>query len=484
MTIALITALYSGYRFISRSAGTEDGYLVWALLPDVTGVAPRSRVMVSGVQVGMVEKIRLDEKSGKPRVDIRMRPSFKLYRDATVGKRASSFIGEYYVVLTPGTTAPGRELKNNDRITNMMEVTNFDTLQEQARDIMKDVREVTKTLKATVGSTNGQKRIDSILKDLAGIMAELNATVRENRRGVRQSIDNINKITQNTRPELAQILKNIREITSDIRALTGKSKSAKGEKKTGAIRSTAEKIDRAASSLESLLKHANSVAARIDRGEGTVGRLTKDERLINDVEEVVDGIGSFVGGIGRIQTVVGLRTDYNFLANTIKSYVSLRLQPSEDKYYLIEVVNDPRGLTSFEQIDVDTTNPNDPPHYREIRTVTTNAFRFSFQFAKRLGMFTGRFGIRESTGGIGIDTHLLDDRLEIRQDFFGFGEQVVPRWRVALSYEFIRKLWLLGGIDNIISSDRRDYFFGLQLRFTDNDLKSILPFTPSGALSR
>ena len=34
-----------------------------------------------------------------------------------------------------------------------------------------------------------------------------------------------------------------------------------------------------------------------------------------------------MGGIGRLQTVVGLRTDYNFLANTVKTYVELRLQP-------------------------------------------------------------------------------------------------------------------------------------------------------------
>jgi len=94
-------------------------------------------------------------------------------------------------------------------------------------------------------------------------------------------------------------------------------------------------------------------------------------------------------------------------------------------------------------------------------------------------MFTGRFGFKESTGGIGVDTHLLDDRFEIRQDLFGFGEQIVPRWRVALSYEFIRKLWLLGGVDNILSDDRRDYFFGLQLRFNDEDLKSVLPFAGS-----
>src|SRR5690606_27676387 len=118
-----------------------------------------------------------------------------------------------------------------------------------------------------------------------------------------------------------------------------------------------------------------------DRGEGTVGRLTKDDKLINEVEGVVEGVGELVSGVGRVQTIVGLRTDYNFLANTIKSSVELRIQPAEDKYYLIQLVNDPRGKTSFLQRDVDTTNTNEPPHYREVITETTNSFRFSFQFA-------------------------------------------------------------------------------------------------------
>jgi phospholipid/cholesterol/gamma-HCH transport system substrate-binding protein len=66
------------------------------------------------------------------------------------------------------------------------------------------------------------------------------------------------------------------------------------------------------------------------------------------------------------------------------------------------------------------------------------------------------------------------------QDLFGFGEVVLPRWRMALGYEFIPRLWLLGGVDDILSNDRRDYFVGLQLRFNDEDLKTILPFAPSG----
>lgn len=484
MTIVLVGALYLAYRFIAPDIGTSDGYSVYAYLPDVTGVAPKSRVMISGVQVGVLEKISLEK--GKARVDIRMRPEFKLYEDAAIGRRASSLIGEYYVVLTPGTE--GREeIPDGGQIQHLIDEASIENLQERVRDILADVKEVTGSLRKTVGSETGEKHIADILENLAEVTEELAETVKENRGAVRQTINNINNITTRSQPEINAILKNIRQVTDDVKELTaaapppgqGPAEPGAEEAKPGDLRSTIERVNRASADLESVLKHADNVAARIDRGEGTVGRLTKDETLINEVENVVEGVSDIVGGVGRLQTIVGLRTDYNFLANTVKSYVELRLQPQEDKYYVFEIVNDPRGLTSVEQIDVDTTNPNDPPHYREIRTVTTNDWRFSFQFAKRLGPFTGRFGIRESTGGLGLDLHLLNDRFELRQDLFGFGEELTWRWRIALSYEFVRTLWLLGGVDSLLSDDRRDYFFGLQLRFNDEDLKSLLPFAPS-----
>ncbi|UQA63738.1 MCE family protein [Polyangium aurulentum] len=474
MTAALAVAAYGGYRFVSRDAGSDGGYRVWAHLPDVTGVAPHSRVMISGIQVGTVDRIWLDQ--GHARVDIKMNPDTPLFVDAAIGKRASSLIGENYIVLTPGTEGQA-QIPDRGQITHYIQEPSIEQLQGQVSDILKDVKSVTESLRGSVGTDTGKDQLEKILKNLAEVTEQLNETVKENRNAVKDTITNINNITNQSQPNINAILGNLRQVTDDVRKMTGATTGEGG--KPGELRNAAARIDKATTSLESALQHADAVAARVDRGEGTLGRLTKDETLINEVESAVEDVGEMVGGIGRLQTVVGLRTDYNFLANTIKSYVELRLQPSEDKYYSIELVNDPRGLTTFEQIDVDTTNPNDPPHYREVRTVTTNAFRFSFQFAKRFGPFTGRFGIKESTGGLGLDLHLLDDRFELRQDLFGFGEQVSPRWRVALAYEFIRKLWLLGGVDDILNADRRDYFIGLQLRFTDRDLKTILPFVPA-----
>jgi phospholipid/cholesterol/gamma-HCH transport system substrate-binding protein len=288
---------------------------------------------------------------------------------------------------------------------------------------------------------------------------------------------NVENITQKSGPEIERILENVRVTTTEVRELVAKAEGGQ-EQKPGEIRQIVEKVNRASDSLESALKNLDSVTGRMDRGEGTLGRLTKDEKLINEVEGVAESVGEFVGGLSRLQTIVVLRTDYQFLAAGVKSYVELRLQPREDKYYLIEVINDPRGLTRYEQVYTTTDNPNEPPSSREVRTITTNSLRFSLQFAQSFGPFTGRFGIKESTGGVGLDLLLFQDRFELRQDLFGFGEIVLPRWRVSLGYEFVNRLWLIGGVDDILSPTRRDYFVGAQLKFNDEDLKTILPFAP------
>lgn len=466
------TAGLGAWRFVSRATGTTGGYVVHAELRDAIGLAPQSRVLMAGIPVGSIQSIRLEQ--GLARVDIKVMPGVALHEDAAVGKRSASLLGEYYLQLAPGTTGL-RRLDDGDRIANVLESPTTDQIMGDLARIADRVKLVAENLATTIGSPEGEADMRATLRNLASVTEALNQTVRENRETISRTLLNLESISDNSGPEIRQILENVRVITQDVRVLLADHEGdVKGS--LGQVRETLERVHRASGSLESALEHIDSVSARIDRGEGTLGRLSKDETLIDEVQGVVEGVGDFVDNVQRLQTIVALRSDYNLQSGSIKSYVELRLQPSEDKYYLIEVIKDPRGYTSFEQIDVDTTDPTRPSHYREVRTVTTSNFRFSLMFAKRLGYFTGRFGIKESSGGIGLDTHFFQDRLELRQDLFGFGEQLRPRWRVGIGYEVIQRLWLLGGVDDVLNPDRRDYFFGLQLRFNDQDLKAILPF--------
>lgn len=472
--VVTVIAGYYIYQFINKGVGSESGYTVYALMNDASGIAKYSQVRIAGIPVGNIESIKLE--GNRARIDIRIDEGVPLYDDAAVTKVASSLLGEYYLGIAPGTEGK-RQLEDGDQIKNVLGATSTDDLMREIALIAKDVKRVSGALAESVGTDRGKQNIKDTLQNLADVTDALNKTVRENRDSIRNIITNVEGITERGAPEIDRILENVRETTRDVRQLMAANEA--DPQKSGEVRQIIDKVNRASDSLESALANIDEATERIERGEGTLGRLSKDEHLIDEVEGIAEGVGSFVGSLNRVQTIVTLRNDFQFLAGTVKSFVEVRIQPREDKYYSIEVVNDPRGATTIEQIDVETDNPTEPVHYREVRTVTRNGLRFSVQFAQRFGPIVGRFGLKESTGGVGLDVLLFDDRFELQQDLFGFGEVVLPRWRVHLGYEFVNRLWLLAGVDDILAPTRRDYFVGLQLRFNDRDLKTILPFAPS-----
>ena len=91
---------------------------------------------------------------------------------------------------------------------------------------------------------------------------QLNEAVKENRAGLKGVISNVNAITGDSRPQIAEILTNIKQVTDDVRKMTANAPAPGPDGKTppgGEIRSTVERINRASASLESTLAHADVV---------------------------------------------------------------------------------------------------------------------------------------------------------------------------------------------------------------------------------
>lgn len=473
--IALVSIAGGMYAYVGKARMGAKGIQVSANFRDVTGLAPYGRVMIAGIPVGTVKKISLAP-DGRARVDIQIDKGVDIHEDASVAKQTATLLSEPFLALTPGSQG-SPNMPDGGVILRVIEPTSTDQVMKDVGEIANKVNKVADSLANSLGSQEGEKQLKAILHNVEIATEQLALITKENRVSLHTTMKNLEDITTDARPKTKQILENVRKSSEEVDKIIVENRpDIRGI--TSQAREAAEKANRGASSLESALGHVDSITAKVDRGEGTVGRLLKDDSLIDEVQGAAESVNDIVGPIGRLQTVVGLRNDYNFLSNAIKSYVEIRIQPREDKYYSIELVNDPRGRTTIEQIDTDSTNPNQPAHYREVKTSTVNALRFSMQFARRIGAFTGRFGLKESTGGFGLDLHLADNRFELQQDIFGFGEQLVPRWRISLMYEFVKRIWLIGGVDNVLTPDRRDYFVGLSLRFNDEDLKTILPFAP------
>jgi phospholipid/cholesterol/gamma-HCH transport system substrate-binding protein len=479
LVLVTLAASIAAYRFVDEGAQGDRGYHVYAIFDDVQGLVPKSRVLIAGIPVGTIESIRLE--GDKARVDLRIQEDVKLYKNARVAQRSASLLGESLLVILPGGP-PAPEVEDGDQLATAAPAAKTEDVIATVGEIAESVKKVSAQLERSFGTDEAGDKMASALKNLTEALEAVNRTIRANEEAVGHTVANIESITSDAAPKIERILTHIEQVTRDINTVI--SANAQGlERGLGRVDGTIASIEQAAKDLESVMKDVKQVTERTARGEGTLGRLTHDETLINEVEGVVEGVSDFVEPIRRLQTIVQLRSEYYFLANGFKNYLELRLQPREDRYYMFQLVADPRGHTTFSQRQVRVSPPPDgePEFYQETVSETRDSFVFTAMFAKRIHFATFRFGILESTGGLALDLHLLRDKLEVNNAVFAIGEQQYARVRVRIAYEVVRHLWLLGGMDDILN-DSRDFFLGAQLRFNDHDLKSMLPFLPATRL--
>jgi phospholipid/cholesterol/gamma-HCH transport system substrate-binding protein len=496
LAIALIA--FYGFRFVAKGLKQGGGYRVWCIFHDATGLVDKSRVQIAGLNIGEIVERRLE--GSFARVTIRLQPGTELWSNATVFKKSASLLGEFYLEIDPGTSESpdpitgkmqkNHLLKDGDQIPNVVEAVS-------TSDILVQVNETLPVLRAILQDV--RKLTQGPLQDIA---KSVQNGVDKNSAAAEQLLHHVDSIAMDIKgmtagpasDDVKKSLSNIREITESIKSLVGKGDTEMGS--TGdKLRQDLDKIGSAVDNLNHTLENMAQVSDKVKNGEGTVGRLLNDETIANNVEQITEDAGGFIRSLTRLQTLVGLRSEYNVLANTLKTYVSVQLQSRPDKFFLIELVDDPRGYRTDSRTFVTTDDPSKPQTTNTETITITNQFRFSFQLAKRFFLLngrmsvTGRFGIKESTGGVGLDVEIpmalasnWMRTMTFNLDLFDFSTNTYPRLKMLAALEFFKHVWIVGGVDDVFNnrgpgagiSTGRDYFFGAQLTFNDDDLRALL----------
>ncbi len=475
----------------TRGVGSSQSYEVSALFDDVLGLEPASRVQVAGIDVGRIGRVELE--GSKARVFLDIEERIELYEDAAVEKVAISLLGDYKLALTPGSASrpkipPGGEIKNVrsksdiDAITDEVraiaeslrgliagrdgEPAPFQRIVDDIQGAVAAARTITESVRKDIDANT--RRLESILRNIDDFTADLKTISKD-------KDDDIDRIVEDTRA----IAASIRRTSESVERMVA---GAKDDDLDESVRSLRESLD----ALNRSLTNVASITEKVDDGEGTVGKLVNDDQLHQDIAEAAEGINSLVGGIARLQTWVDLRSEFQIRGGAAKNYVQFTLQPFEDKAYIFEVVNDPRGVREVITEDVETTSPADGRtfRYRERRTRVTEGFNFSLMFAKRISFLQLRFGIIEGSGGVGANLFFLEDRLRFLFDLNRFGEDDrFPRVKALAEMQIIPYIYAHGGIEDALNEGTLDFFLGLGVRFNDEDLKTMLALVGGAALS-
>ena len=98
----LVAVSYLALKIASGSLLGGDTYLVSAEFANIGSLNPGGNVLVAGVPVGKVQAVRLDPKTFRAIVELRLERSLQLPSDSSAAIKSAGLIGDKYVAVVPG----------------------------------------------------------------------------------------------------------------------------------------------------------------------------------------------------------------------------------------------------------------------------------------------------------------------------------------------------------------------------------------------
>lgn len=525
--LLLAIGAYIVWKNLGQNPAGKDTQVLFARFRDASGLPKGSKVVVAGLPQGEVVDLAVDGRYAK--VTFKLNTGIAVWTSATVIKKATSLLGENYLEIDPGEEvrqAPdgtqqkftrlgppcsgyGSDDKAKDdacrRVPNVVEATtpdqllhrieqtlpNVDRVLESVRDLSEDVRRIVNGPLANVAT-----RVDGLVQREANTVQDIIERADRSMAKIEQITNDLHAISQDANPRIKEMLANLDEASAEAKDLVTTAKSE--------LQQTGDKLRGKLDKLDGVIDDTHSITTKIDQDKGTLGRLVNDPTIADNVEQITDDAKGFLSTVFGLKAYVGLRSEYNFNAGLARDYVTVELHTRPDKYYLIELEKGPRG--DYPDVTL-TFDPTVDPNHWIRKSIIEDKVRFTFQFAKRFSWLTLRFGIKESTGGIGadIDQYWWDHNLRFSVDGYDATFDKYPRVKLTLAYEMFRHIYILGGVDELLNTPRelgcpqnggacepivkgtsdvptqfdtfhlgRDFFLGGMLRFNDDDLAALL----------
>jgi len=450
--MGLIILGYMSFKVGQTSFGMRKGYPISVSFDNVAGLKKDASVQMAGVEIGRVEEIRL--KDGKALVSMRIIPSVNLERDVVAAIKTHGILGDKYIEIIPGTKGEGY-LKSGEQIARAERQADFDKLLNELTYVMTDIRKVTTSLGNTLGGEEGEANLRRIVANVRDLSDHLNQVVMKNDEKFGEMIVNL----RNASAEMEKTFASLSDITGGIN---------RGEGTVGKLVKSPDVADRLNKTLASL----QSIADKINEGKGTIGKLVNEEETVKNLNESLGGINRYVTKAEQFRTFVNYHGEYLFDKSNFKSYLDLKIQPKEDRFYLLGIVYDPRGRRTDKEITTGGVTTTQTEYDK-------GGLLFDAQLGKRWKDVALRGGLMESTGGVGVDYYMFNDRFKFSFEAFDFGSDRNPHLKAWADYRLFKHVYLSAGWDDFISRHgNASLFGGFSLRFEDDDLKYLLTTTP------
>jgi phospholipid/cholesterol/gamma-HCH transport system substrate-binding protein len=411
----------------------------WFLIPSASGLIKNSAVKSAGIAVGTIKNISLQD--GKARIDIAISSDVPLTSSAAIEIRSNGILGDRYVEVYPGAMSDPR-LGDGEQILIVKERGSLDSVMSSVGEVTDSLKDVAVSLKEAVSEDGTRKHVlGRIVKNIEILTQDLSEMTSANKDKISDIIDQVHDITAT-----------LDELVND--------ESEKGFKHTW---------KNAMTRIDSSLKNIDEITGKVNRGEGTIGKLINDESTVEELNSAIVGVNSIFDSANRVQLGIDVSGSYLNSVGAAKSLIAVRIQPGLDRFYELGIVDDPAGVIEKQRVR-DTVGTT----ISEVNTERTyfNKTKFTLLYAKNYWDWTIKGGLIENSAGVGLDYNLWKQKIAFSVEAFGLSK---ANLRASARIKLTHGLYLTGGIsDALDKNDSRSGYFGAGLYLTNDDLKLLL----------
>ena len=455
--------------------GDDGGYELYAIFENAAGLDINAPVRMVGVNVGRVRSIDIIDR--KARVVLYIDENRQVDRNATVSIRSQGILGDKFVGVDPGDS--GTFYDAGDTITRTRAGTDLDMLMDSLQTAGQDLSAILSSLRKVLGTEDGERSMIEILENtrsltanIDSLSAKLDGIAGENRGDIREVVANIRQVTEDIRDDLPRLTQKLEGAADSVNGILSDNRES--------VKETVIQIRKDAELLEETLASLRTITQRIEDGEGTVGKLINEDETYVSLNETLGGLNKAMKKGEQLQINLDIHGHYLTEIEGTKGYVTIDIKPTPDKFYRLELVDDPEGLRDWTNTTViEETPPGAPTTTITEEVRYRDRIKFSAELGRRFHDTVFRLGYIESAFGFGIDRYYDDDDIRLTLDAWELDREENARIRLAASIRFWDLFHLNLGAEDIINEDRDPmYMIGFGLSFIDEDLKYLLARSP------
>ncbi len=253
LTLTLLFTMTDAAMFRGR-------YVVTTHLANAGGIRKGDPVQMRGVNIGRVQRFLISNDGVALRLEIE--GEYAVPTDSKVELTSAGLLGGMVARVVPGTAATAA------RDGSVLEGTIPPQIMDEANTIAAQTKKVLTRAEALL-SEKTVTGVEASAQELQGLLKELSATTTEQRK------------------ELKTLTASLRATSANLEKATSGPELERAIKRLDAI---SEKAEVSAQSLERGSHSLEEVMGRIERGEGTFGKLSKDEALYTSLNKTVENL--------------------------------------------------------------------------------------------------------------------------------------------------------------------------------------------------